>query len=198
MITANISHFSAKSYDKAKFEDLNFYLTLARKQIVVLGRKLYPSYVNRMLADEDVVAYIAYANMLADWRFDESRGLCRNTHRYNYASGCIKTIVKKQCKAPHNVSLDEQLKGFDNNRGQNLLDILIEKGNKSSEQWSAEDIQSSMEVLPQRPKEIVRMYIYDNLSFAEIGRRIGVSRERVRQIVNESMKKIKQELLNEK
>jgi RNA polymerase sigma factor (sigma-70 family) len=196
MITTQIKEFKTKSYDNAKFENSETYLKLARMQIVGFCKKHYPSYMNKLLNDDDAISYVAYANMLADWRFDESRNLARNTYRGWYANGFIKTYIRKNCKVPKVDSLDEMIQEGDNGKGFNLLELLGKQEKNNNQRWTAEDIQSCMDNLQPRSREILYMYAYDGMNLAEIGRKLNITRERVRQIVNNSLEKMKKELID--
>jgi hypothetical protein len=62
-----------KDHNSIKFDDLKVYILLAKKAISKFGPKFYNGLSTRMLKDEDAIASIANAIMMADWRWDDNR-----------------------------------------------------------------------------------------------------------------------------
>jgi RNA polymerase primary sigma factor len=65
-----------------------------------------------------------------------------------------------------------------------------------TEHLQREDIQKALDTLPERERQVIELRYglrgHDPLTLEEVGRAFGVTRERVRQIENNTLKKLKQ------
>ena len=75
-----------------ELKTLNDYLKEARYVIIKWGDF-------NMLKDDDAIADVAHNIMLAEWRYDPSKGASRLTHRINYGKYAVLDIYKKRKKA---------------------------------------------------------------------------------------------------
>ncbi len=207
MIIDKVVRFEVAGNPNAKFQNIEEYTKLAKRQISYFARN-WGRVCGDLLKSEDAVSYVAYANMLADWRYDESKGVSPRTFRDSYAAGFVKTLISKSYRGKTLVSVNNEIspskdnnmisldETISNKEQFNLLDVFSDSQQKSNQRWSEEDIQCCVEKLPEREKKIIRMYIYENKNFAEIGRSLSISRERVRQIVKAALNNMKKELQN--
>jgi RNA polymerase primary sigma factor len=66
----------------------------------------------------------------------------------------------------------------------------------ATESLQREDIQRALDALPQRERQVIELRYglrgHEPLTLEEVGRAFGVTRERVRQIENNTLKKLKQ------
>ncbi len=184
--------------ENPEFLSLNEYLEIAKKQISYFGRVYELGFSKRLLNSEEAISFVAHANMIADWKYDPSKNMTRYSYRNNYAYYYIKYIHKNW---KNNLEINESdLIGL--NDGQlpstNVMDLisptiidnplinLIKKEEK-------EHINSIVKKnLGERDSKIFNMYIHEDSNLATIGRTFGLSRERVRQIVNKSTKIVKE------
>src|SRR5438874_13654374 len=75
-------------------------------------------------------------------------------------------------------------------------DLTEEPYEAATERLQREDIQRALDTLPERERQVIELRYglrgHEPLTLAEVGRAFGVTRERVRQIENNTLKKLKQ------
>ena len=157
-----------------------------------------------MLASEDAISNVATAIMFADWTWDEiyvgknGKKCSKYTYRNLRAIWAIKSyLVRQKRKSKHkidsiNISIDED--------GSQLCSILegnyelpIEKILKSELRELLEDV-ISCGIITDRQEEYLRLYYFDSMSYSEIGRESGVSRQAVHDAVNRAVKSLEEAL----
>jgi RNA polymerase primary sigma factor len=96
----------------------------------------------------------------------------------------------------HHISVDAPFSDDDDN---NLLDVLVNKdapmadGNLINESLS-EDIHRTLSILSEREQDVIKYFFgigTQELTLEEIGSKLGLTRERVRQIKEKAIKKLK-------
>lgn len=206
---------SYKNHENIKFDDLKTYLLLAKKAISKFGPKFYKGLSNRMLKDEDAVASVANAIIMADWRWDDNyvgkRG--EKKTRYSYRNQCalwaIQTYVSKSHKQNKKkkkaVSLDQCINNDDNmsmhglEADQKTLppDVIVmeAEGRQNIKDLIAELLSSPD--LSARQKDYIRLYYFESYTFDKIGKKYGITREAVRQGLNKAIEIIKRSIADE-
>ena len=107
---------SYKDHTDIQFDSLSNYMTMAKKTIAKFANKVYNGLSNKMLKDEDAIASVANAIMMADWRWDENYQNDKGTKKtkYSYRNQCaiwaIQTYAtKNHTKSKKNKGLSKQI-----------------------------------------------------------------------------------------
>ncbi len=166
-----------------KFKRLDEYLLDAKKQIIYFCKAMYPSYLMRLANDDEVISLIAYANMLADWRYDPNNTASRNTFVNGYAKGFIQQIVRK-LKNSKNKCMSVDISEF-----YDLLDQKQVDDSKNNE--NKELVSILLKKLPPKKSAIIKDYYIDGKTYEEIGKEHGISKQAVNQNLNRAMKELK-------
>lgn len=134
--------------------------------------------------DEDAVSHIAEYMMKADQIFNETGS--RDAFRVYYARfGILDYINRYNKKRHHNLSLD-----FDMCRGGTFKDLIPSEANGPEECASKTEILSMIEntdKLTDKQKQCINMHYLHGQTLDTIGKELGVTRERVRQIIQQSI-----------
>tara|TARA_R100000008_G_C3583619_1_gene170436 strand:- start:2155 stop:2790 length:636 start_codon:yes stop_codon:yes gene_type:complete len=183
------------------FENLHEYLRHAKRMIGYFARG---SLGKQMLASEDAISNVATAIMFADWTWDENytgkRGQKCSKHTYRNLRGiwAIKSyLVRQKRKSKNkinsiNTSIDED--------GTQLCSILegdyelpIQNILKSELRELLEDV-ISCGIITDQQEKYIRAYYFDSMSYSEIARKNGISRQAVHDGVNRAIKSLEETL----
>ena len=191
-----------------QFETLETYTLLAKKIISKFAPSFYNSLRQELLANDEAVAEIAEAIMIADWKWDKDRTGYngKSKTKYSYRNQCglwaIKTYLSNRYKKKNqsysidnNISDDQDSKKYVNN--------ISEKNNSDpylllAEQEEKELISSyihnilSSEILSEKQKDQIYEYYFNDKTLLEIGNKYGVTREAIRQNIQKGLAKIRQ------
>lgn len=200
-----------KNHNKIEFDSLNEYLTMAKKAIAKFSNRFYQGLSTKMLKDEDAIASVANAIMMADWRWDENYQNDKGTKktRYSYRNQCalwaIQTYVSKDQKKNKRMkkkvySLDFVLSEDDNADSAQAFtqdfssltpeEILSKKEEKQQLSNLIERL-LSLDCLTSRQKDYIRLYYFESYTFEKIGQKYGITREAVRQGLNKALDTIR-------
>lgn len=201
---------SYKDHKNIQFDSLDHYILLAKKSISKFSNSFYQGLSSKMLKDEDAVASVANAIMMADWRWDEDYQNEKGTKktRYSYRNQCalwaIQTYVtknhKKNKKFKKVYSLDHVLENEDDNTSAHgftedsrTITPELELINREDEQELKLLIDSllSLDCLSARQKDYIRLYYFESYTFDKIGKKYGITREAVRQGLNKAISLIR-------
>lgn len=191
-----------------KYQDLSFYIDLAKKTINKFGRKMYYGLSSEMLKNEDAIADVAHAIMVADWNYDSNRTgkkTGKKKTRYSYRNQCalwaIQTYATKaKKKKNHFFSIDSLI---DSDNSDSTMGSLIEdkkQKNPAENIIEEEKIQLTnnlicqifdSNILTEKQSRQLRMYYLDGMTLQQIGDSFNISREAVRQSIKTSINKIK-------
>ena len=191
--------------DIVQYDDLSSYINLAKKIISKFGK----SSAKNMLKNEDVVADVAHAIMVADWKYDNDRvgkTTGKKKTRYSYRNQCaiwaIQTYLTKRGKGRSMLSIDNYIKDDDNtyesliidHSEQQPVDALVYNENI---ELSNDLVQMIFEsnILNDRQKEQLKMYYLENYTLQQIGDHFNITREAVRQTIKNSIKKLREILV---
>jgi RNA polymerase sigma factor (sigma-70 family) len=198
-----------KDHATIEFDSLNNYLTMAKKTISKFANSTYSGLAHKMLKDEDAVANVANAIMMADWRWDENYKNQKGTkkNKYSYRNQCalwaIQTYATKNRKKPKNLkkvySLNHDIDGEDriemyqltaDVNAQSPDEISIDNENKTIIADLIDRL-LSLECLSDRQKDYIRLYYFEDYTFEKIGNKYGITREAVRQGLNKALATIR-------
>lgn len=199
---------SYKDHSDIQFEPLSFYVTLAQKAISKFGGSFSANISKEMLRSEDAIANIANAIMMADWRWDKDRKgeTGQQKTKYSYRNQCaiwaIKSYIGRK-KSKKNNRKDSYFLDKSSNEEISMLDfvdsgvsdpaqLFIESEEKSEiKQYLDTILNPDSNILTQRQSEYIKLYFFENHTFAEIGNKFNITREAVRQGIKKAIEKIR-------
>lgn len=195
-----------KDHSNIEFESLSFYLNLAQKTISKFGKNISTNIAKEMLKSEDAIANIANAIMMADWRWDQDRfgETGKQKTRYSYRNQCAIWAIKSYVSRKYNKKRKKcvNLPSIDQDNEYSLLDIVpsedcgpLEKIIHSENQNNLENninfiLSKDNTLLSDKQKTYLKMYYIDNMTFADIGKSLNITREAVRQGIKKSIEKL--------
>lgn len=202
----DIGTYKTKYNNKAniKFENLDFYLTLAKKNIAKFADGICQGASKKMLQSEDAIANVANGIMMADWRWDKDRKgsiTGKSKTKYSYRNQCAiwaiqsyitrqygkKNIIRnKQLSLDQNYDDDLSLQNIvSNNKYNSVLDEIISEESQTN---LYEDIDTLLKsgLLSSKQSEYIRMYYFDGMTLEHIGKKFNITREAVRQAMNKA------------
>jgi len=183
-----------------QLEPMSSYLQIAKKVIASTA----PKNIRRVfLRNDDIVSTVASAIMVGDTKWD-GRGTLVGYRKY-----CGKCMVRK--------TIDKYKNSMEKKYGVTLVSLNT-KANRQSNNTLAEIIPDSKtyetnrihdevedilfilndnnsNICNKQQRHYMTKHFMDNMSFAEIGREEGVSRERVRQVVSSAITAIRKALI---
>jgi RNA polymerase sigma factor (sigma-70 family) len=186
-----------------EFDNLSEYMTLAKKSISKFANKFYTGLSAKMLKDEEAIASITNAIIMADWRYNENhQGQDGKTKtKYSYRNQCalwaIQTYVTKNYKKNQknktyslNYNSDEDCE----ETGTHIVDkriktpenILIEQESKQHVSSLINTILES-DCITQRQSEYIKLYYFENNTYEQIGKKYDLTREAIRQSINKAL-----------
>ncbi len=172
--------------EKLITENMGYVVTLARQ------------YKSDILSTEDLVNEGAIGMMKAADKYDPSRGKPFVTFAAPYIRRSIEAAINKLETATDMRSTDESLPiGSRNNY--TLLNVLEDKDAPKADSivedtTLTEELIRAMDVLNERERKVLNLYYgngYERQTMAEIGEVMELKRERVRQIRDQAMRKLR-------
>jgi RNA polymerase sigma factor (sigma-70 family) len=199
-----------KDHTTIQFDSLDHYILLAKKSISKFSNQFYNGLSSKMLKDEDAIASVANAIMMADWRWDENYQNTKGTKktRYSYRNQCalwaIQTYVSKEGKKSKKfkkkiLSLDHIVENTDESSVHSFTEdtkslapeeILINKENKDELSNLIETL-LNLDCLTTRQRDYIKLYYFEGYTFEKIGKKYGITREAVRQGLNKAISMIR-------
>ncbi len=172
--------------DELVTKNMGYVITLARQ------------YSNELLSTNDLISEGSIGLIKAAEKFDPSRGKPFVTFAAPYIRHSIEEAIRKVTGETPVLSTDENLPVGSNNN-YTLLNVLEDKDAPKAdlvmEQASlSDDLVRAIDVLNEREKAVVQGFFGiegERKTMAEIGEELGLKRERVRQIRNQAVKKLK-------
>lgn len=166
-------------------ENIGYVVTLARQ------------YKSDILTTDDLVSEGVIGMMKAAEKYDASRGKPFVTFAAPYIREAIEKAINKLDTEVNVRSTDESLpRGSRNNY--TLLNVLEDKDSPRAdaaiEQTLSDDMLKGISQLDERQQAVVKRYFgigQERQTMAEIGLEMGLKRERVRQIRNQALRKLK-------
>ena len=161
--------------------------------VVTLARQ----YKSDILSTDDLVSEGAIGLMKAAQKFDPSRGKPFVTFAAPYIRHSIEAAIQRLDTDQQLRSTDESLPvGSANNY--TLLNVLEDvnagKADETAEENTlTDDLLRAMHVLSEREQRVLNLYYgngYERQTMAEIGEVMQLTRERVRQIRNQALRKL--------
>ena len=177
-----------KEQDKLVTANMGYVVTLARQ------------YKSDILSTDDLVSEGAIGLMKAAEKYDASKGKPFVTFAAPYIRRAIEKAISRLTTDIDTRSTDESLPvGSRNNY--TLLNVLEDKNavraNAAVEEITlTDDLLKCMNVLNEREQRVVNLYYgngYERQTMAEIAETMGLKRERVRQVRDQALRKLRKE-----
>ena len=171
--------------NKLVTDNLGYVITLARQ------------YKSDILSTDDLISEGTIGMMKAAQKYDPQRGKPFVTFAAPYIRQAIEQAISRLDTPTDVRSTDESLpRGSRNNY--TLLNVLEDKdsprADAASEQMQSDDMLRGLGRLDERQQAVVCRYFgidRERQTMAEIGQELGLKRERVRQIRNQALRKLK-------
>lgn len=196
-----------KDPSKIEFSTLDQYLLMARKTISKFSHKFYHGLAAKMLKDEDAISNIAYALMMADWRYDENyrdeQG--EQKTKYSYRNQCalwaMKSYVTKENKKTKKNSTKIRSLNHVNN-GKDVYALIDDTKTITPEDQILQIEETEItrnrintllhsEGISNKQREYIRLYYLNGYTFQQIGDMYGLTREAIRQSIIKGLNTIR-------
>lgn len=170
-------------------------LTSANLRYVV---KVAKQYTGRGVALEDLISEGNIGLMKAAEKFDAARGKRFVTFAAPFIRKSIEEAIDKQEGSSQPISVDEPIPlGSQNNFS--LLNVLEDKDAPRADQHTEQEalileLKKVIDVLDEREQTVIKYFFgieCDHLTMAEIATTMGIKRERVRQIRDKAVRKLR-------
>jgi len=190
--------------ENIKFENLDFYLTLAKKNIAKFADSICQGSSKKMLQSEDAIANVANGIMMADWRWDKNRKgsvTGQSKSKYSYRNQCaiwaIQSYItrqygKKNIRRNQQLSLDQNYDDdlslqniISNNKYNSILDEIVAVENNVNLHHDINALLNS-DLLSSKQSEYIRMYYFEGMTLENIGKKFNITREAVRQAMSKA------------
>ena len=182
-----------KEQDKLVTANMGYVITLARQ------------YKSDILSTDDLVSEGTIGLMKAAEKYDASKGKPFVTFAAPYIRRAIEKAIGRLSTDIDTRSTDESLPiGSRNNF--TLLNVLEDKSAMKAdatveESTLTDDLLKCLDVLNEREQRVINLYYgngYERQTMAEIAEAMDLKRERVRQIRDQALRKLKKEAKREK
>ena len=182
-----------KEQDKLVTANMGYVITLARQ------------YKSDILSTDDLVSEGAIGLMKAAEKYDASKGKPFVTFAALYIRRAIEKAIGRLSTDIDTRSTDESLPvGSRNNF--TLLNVLEDKNALQAdatveESTLTDDLLKCLNVLNEREQRVINLYYgngYERQTMAEIAETMGLKRERVRQVRDQALRKLRKEAKREK
>lgn len=196
-----------------EYPSLSFYTELAKKTINKFGSKMYMGLTKEMLSNEDAIADVAHALMVADWKYDDKRigkVTGKQKTRYSYRNQCalwaIQTYATKaKKKKNYHFSIDNYVDGEEESSFESVLaderqlpalEYILNQEKTDLTNELLDTIFSS-NILTEKQAKQLQLYYIEGLTLQEIGEQFNITREAVRQSIKNGINKLKVIFQNE-
>lgn len=172
-----------------KFCHLDEYYKIAKKQINYFGRRKYPNFCTKLQQSHELLADVVNANIMADWQYDDTRGMTLRSYRNTRALFVIKTFIIRLRNEVKVSSLNRPLKKDQTREVQDLLPAKLIP-------YVKDEVLRILSFVGEREKQILSLYYIEAFTYDEIAEVYKISKERVRQIMDKALATIKYRVNN--
>ena len=164
--------------------------------VVTLARQ----YRSELLSTDDLISEGSIGLMKAADKFDPSRGKPFVTFAAPFIRRSIENAISSLAGEVPIMSTDESLPIGSNNNF-TLLNVLEDKGAPKTDatleqNTLSDDMAAAISTLNEREQAVIRRYFgieHQRMTMAEIGEELGLKRERVRQIRDKAVRKLRKQ-----
>lgn len=182
------------NHSEKGFLSLKEYLQITKKLVKYILGKTNGKVANEILGSDDAIANIATSIMISDWKYEPGEGASPQTYRYVGALQAIKTYLKRRSNRRYVYSLDfVNTNHHNDNTYTDLYDTIEDESQNIAYKENLTELLLGDTVSP-REKECINKYFFDGMTYQAIGDELGVSRERIRQIIEDGLAKLKDAL----
>ena len=192
-----------------EYDSLPSYMNLAKRMISKFAPKFYKNLAYEMLNNEDAISDIANAIMTADWKYDSERtgkSTGKKKTKYSYRNQCalwaIQTYVTKNYKKNKNTSKVYSLNYNNSENEDDAYNYIVDNRTKTPEQIILEKekheevsklirLLLSSELLTKNQSEYIKLYYFENCTYEQIGQKLNLTREAIRQSINKALSVIR-------
>lgn len=185
VILQNIQHRKFDNTNPQNIEDLQEY-----KKFV---KRLVKKYAPRLSKNDDVISYLITEAILADCRWDPTKGTKKSTFKYNTICFKIKRCLKsvKQMYSLNHVykqNSDNEftLEDIVSHRDPEPIDVMI----KSEDNYVERLLNSAN--LTKKERKYIELYYLHDVNIIEIAKSHNVSKQSVQQTIQNSLRKLKE------
>lgn len=182
-------------FDDSTFMSLSEYLMAAEKAIKYFMPMLRPEMTKHASRDEDLIAGVANAMMLADWKWKADGGRTRRSYRNHHACYYLRSYIGRQAKnkLPFHYSIDND-EGFVFRDDKAIDPSSSFVKSEKEERW--DDLQEALieDILSQREKMCITEYYVNDRTMKDIGTSLGITKQRVKQNLDDAERKLKEYL----
>lgn len=193
-----------KDPNTVEFSNLDEYITLAKKSISKFANRFYSGLSAKMLKDEDAIASVTNAIIMADWRYDENyegNNGAKKT-KYSYRNQCalwaIQTYVTKKYKKNQQSSKVYSLNYSNKEEDDDSYNYIVDSRSKTPEQEilakeKKEKMSSlinsllSSKCISSKQSEYIKLYYFEDYTYEQIGQKFNLTREAIRQSINKAL-----------
>jgi RNA polymerase sigma factor (sigma-70 family) len=179
-----------------KFLTLGDYLKIAQRIIGHFANTIQPGLANKMLRSEDAISYVAHDLMLGHWDWTPDGGRTFRSHLNQRGIWSIKDYVSRARNKTNRKlrSLNESV-GNPIHKTTQLGDTIAD--HKAKEPHAAIIDADTKEELKKRleesgltgPQRTYLLLFVDGMSYSDIAKELGVSRQNVQQMVQAAVRK---------
>ncbi len=180
------------------FMTLGEYLVAAERATKYFIKLLRPELMKEVTSSEDVIALVANAMMIADWKWEPNHGRTQHSFRNDYACYAIRSYITRRYKNKKNtISLDDIILKDRNRTRHDFVEDTESPDVFESVFGSEKDhqIQKMMNFIkgekltPQESYCMSEYYVNDK-TYKEIGQTIGVTKQRIEQVIRSAKEKM--------
>lgn len=183
------------------FLTLKEYLQMAQKIVKHVLGKINSKVAKEILRSDDVLSNIATSMMMSDWKYQPGAGTSPETYRYGGALQVIKTYLKRRSSRRYVYSLDYEISDGDTTT-KNMYDDIEDNSQLEPADYAITKINNDnlIEILEDgktlndKERLCINKYFFNDMTYQAIGDEIGVTRERIRQIIKDGLLKLRAEL----
>lgn len=150
------------------------YVSLAKMAIKRYNRQRGEKLI-KYLTNEININFVASYIALGDWKFNKNKGTSRSTNRFSYGVYGIKKLAQ------------ERKEMFNSGESQ----LSYETGYTIKKSHSLTEFEEIIDCLSEKSKEIIRFRYLDRMTLKEIADIKGLSKERIRQLLNDIYRTIR-------
>lgn len=198
-----------KNPNSLNFSDLSEYILLAKKSISKFANRFYHGLSTQMLKNEDAISSIAYAIMMADWRYDENYGDNEDQRKtkYSYRNQCalwaIKTYLTKSNKKTKKNKNSVYSLNYTKEDSIDTYNYIADEKTKTpyEDMVANEDYEIINDTIndllntdgvSKKQNEYIRLYYLDGYTYQQIGDMYGLTKEAIRQSIIRAINTIKE------
>lgn len=182
------------------FLSLKEYLQITKRLVKHILGKTNGKIANEILGSDDAISNIATSIMISDWKYEPGEGTSQQTYRYGGALQAIKTYLKRRNTRRYIYSLDFETKDSSDGNTDLYDSVADDSQSEPMDDNLEQDTHDSLtelllgDTLDEREKLCITRYFFEEKTYQSIGEEVGLCRERIRQIIEAGLTKLRKAL----